>query len=167
VSFDRGGPWAWSASYVLSEAKDRLAGVWVPRPLDQRHAFGVTIAYHPSSRWQFSSTFQYHTGWPATASGFATQSLPGATIVRAREIGELNALRLPPYHRLDFRVSRNFNVGRGLLQAYLDVFNLYNRTNLRGYTFFPEVSGGRVRIRQVPGAEMLPILPSLGIRWEF
>ena len=167
ASFDGGGSWRWSASYVLSEAKDRLAGQWVPRPLDQRHAVGLTAAYRPSSPWQFSSTFQYHTGWPATASSFVTEALPGATIVRARGIGELNALRLPAYHRLDFRVSRNFNVGRGLLQAYLDVFNLYNRTNLRGYTFFPEVTRGRVRVRRAPGEEMLPLLPTLGVRWEF
>ena len=167
ASFDGGGSWRWSANYVLSEAKDRIAGQWVPRPLDQRHAVGLTAAYRPSSPWRFSSTFQYHTGWPATASSFVTEALPGATIVRARGIGELNALRLPAYHRLDFRVSRNFNVGRGLLQAYLDVFNLYNRTNLRGYTFFPEVTRGRVRVRREPGEEMLPLLPTLGVRWEF
>ena len=94
-------------------------------------------------------------------------ALPGITIVRARRIGDLNELRLPAYHRLDFRVSRNFNIGGGLLQAYLDVFNLYNRTNLRGYAFSPRVAGGRFSVLRTPGEEMLPILPSIGLRWEF
>ena len=167
ASFEGGGAWRWSASYVLSEAKDRLDGAWVPRTLDQRHALGLTAAYRPSSPWQFSWTFQYHSGWPATASEFVIDELPGLTVVRARKIGELNALRLPAYHRLDFRASRNFNVGRGMLQAYLDVFNLYNRTNLRGYTFLPQVVDGRFSVRQTPGEEMLPILPTIGLRWEF
>ena len=167
TSFDRGGAWGWSASYVLSEAEDRIDGVWVPRTLDQRHAVGLTAAFRPSNSWQFSWTFQYHTGWPATASGFLTEALPGLTLVRARSVGELNTLRLPAYHRLDFRASRNFNVGSGMLQVYLDIFNLYNRTNLRGYSFFPEVTRGRVTVRQAPGEEMLPILPTIGLRWEF
>jgi outer membrane receptor protein involved in Fe transport len=167
ASFDRGGAWDWSASYVLSEAKDRIDGVWVPRTLDQRHALGLTAAYRRSGAWQFSGTFQYHTGWPATESSFVVDALPGITIVRARRIGDLNELRLPAYHRLDFRVSRNFNIGGGLLQAYLDVFNLYNRTNLRGYAFSPRVAGGRFSVLRTPGEEMLPILPSIGLRWEF
>ncbi len=54
-----------------------------------------------------------------------------------------------------------------MLQVYLDVFNLYDRTNLRGYAFLPEVTRGRFSVRRVPGEEMLPILPTLGIRWEF
>ncbi len=76
-------------------------------------------------------------------------------------------LRLPTYHRLDFRVSRNFNVGSGVLQAYFDVFNVYNRANLRGYFFFPRVNDGAVTVIQSNGKELLPILPTIAFRWEF
>ena len=53
------------------------------------------------------------------------------------------------------------------MQAYLDVFNAYNRSNLRGYWFQPNVNNGRVTVRQFAGEELLPILPTIGFRWEF
>lgn len=90
-----------------------------------------------------------------------------STLVLAREVGELNSLRLPAYHRLDFRISRNFAVGNGVLQAYLDVFNVYNRANLRGYAFYPRVRNGSIGVVQTNGEELLPILPTIGFRWEF
>lgn len=165
-AIDRGS-WSWTASYALSEAKDRLDDRWVPRTLDQRHAVGLTSAYRSESPWKFSWTFQWHSGWPATPSVFYAEELSDGTVVLARGVGDLNALRLPSYHRLDFRVSRDFDVGGGVLQAYLDVFNLYNRANLRSLGFYPRVSNGTVRTIQEPGEELLPILPTIGFRWEF
>jgi len=167
AALDRGGPWAWSANYALSQAEDQVDGVWVPRTLDQRHAFGFTAGYRPGSAWRFSWTFQIHSGWPATPSSFAIETLPDSTLVLAREVGELNSLRLPAYHRLDVRISRNFAVENGVLQAYLDVFNVYNRANLRGYAFYPRVRNGSVGVVQTNGEELLPILPTIGFRWEF
>ena len=55
----------------------------------------------------------------------------------------------------------------GILQAYLDVFNVYNGANLRGYFFQPFVNNARVQVVQRPGEELLPILPTIGFRWEF
>lgn len=167
VAFDRGGPWSWSASYALAEAKDDLDGVWVPRTLDQRHALGYTAAYRPTSAWQFSWTFQLHTGWPATPSQYFIEERPDGSFVLAREVGDLNSDRLPAYHRLDFRVSRDFSLRGGVLEAYLDVFNLYNRANLRSYGYWPIVRNGQVRTVQGDGEELLPILPTIGFRWEF
>ncbi len=166
MGLDRGGAWGWSGNYTLSQAEDEIDGEWVPRTLDQRHAFGFTSAYRRGSAWQFSTTFQYHTGWPATPSTFVIEELPDGTLILARKVEDLNTLRLPAYHRLDFRVSRNFNVGNGVLQAYLDVFNVYNRANLRGYACYPQVNDGVVTVVQANGEELLPILPTIGFRWE-
>ncbi len=166
VAFDRGG-WSWSASYALSEAKDRVDDRWVPRTLDQRHALGLTSSYRPGGAWQFSWTFQAHTGWPATPSTYVLEEQPDGTVTLARVVGDLNVDRLPTYHRLDFRVSRDFAVGNGVLQAYLDVFNLYNRANLRSYGYYAQVEQGQVRTIRGDGEELLPILPTIGFRWEF
>ena len=86
----------------------------------------------------------------------------------ARQVGPINELRLPHYRRLDVRVSRTFDVGRGVLQAYLDVFNVLNRQNLRNYAFYPSITNaGRVVARRSDGDDLLPILPTIGLRWEF
>ena len=167
VSRDEGRRWAWSASYVLAEAVDEIDGAWVPRTLDQRHTVGLNVAYRPNNFWHLTWGWQYHTGWPATASTFAIDSLADGSLQLRRDLGPYNALRLPAYHRMDFRVTRNFSVGRGVLQAYLDIFNMYNRTNLRSYGYGVRVNNGVVTVRQRSGEELLPILPSLGFRWEF
>ena len=62
---------------------------------------------------------------------------------------------------------KSFEVGRGVMSVFLDVFNLYNRTNLRSYGYDLRLVGDQLVASQVPGAELLPLLPSLGIRWEF
>ena len=167
LSRDEGRRWAWSASYVLADAEDEIDGAWVPRTLDQRHTIGLNVAYRPNNIWHLTWGWQYHTGWPATASTFAIDSLADGSLRLRRDLGPYNALRLPAYHRMDFRVTRNFSVGRGVLQAYLDIFNVYNRTNLRGYGYGVRVNNGVVTVQQHSGEELLPILPSLGFRWEF
>ena len=174
----------WTASYVLSRAEDKLDGRWVPRTLDQRHTFNTRWHYRPNSDWELSAGWQYHTGWPSTPMEFQVDTLgvfpadepppPGwrscgpdtclHLLVNERP-GPINAERLPAYHRMDIRVTRTFQVGRGTLSAFLDVFNLYNRENLRSYDYKVELPSGRV-ISNI-GETLLPILPSFGLTWEF
>ena len=62
----------------------------------------------------------------------------------SRVYGPRNGDRLVPYHRLDFRASRDFNVRGTRLSAFVDLFNAYNRRNLRGYDTRVTVSNGRI-----------------------
>ena len=173
----------WTASYVLARAEDKLDGRWVPRTLDQRHTFNMRWHYRPNSAWEFSAGWQYHTGWPSTPMEFQVDTLgvldpnnlpPGwrsctdgscIQLLVTERPGEINSRRLPAYHRMDLRATRTFQVGRGTLSAFLDVFNLYNRENLRSYDYKVELPSGRV----IPniGETLLPILPSFGLTWEF
>ena len=167
------GRLSWSASYALSATEGLVGGIWTPRFFDQPHAVQSMFSYGTESGWRFSVGWQYHTGWPITPREFAADTLgtdpdTGEPVTRAvRSWGALNGDRLPAYHRLDLRVSRSFEVGRGLLSVFLDVFNLYNRANLRSYGYDVRLVGDELVTRRVPGAELLPLLPSLGIRWEF
>ncbi len=167
------GRLSWSASYALSATEGLVEGVWTPRFFDQPHAFQSMVSYGTESGWRFSVGWQYHTGWPITPREFAADTLgtnpdTGEPVIRAvSSWGALNGDRLPAYHRLDLRVSRSFEVGRGLLSVFLDVFNLYNRANLRSYGYDVRLVGDELVTRKVPGEEQLPVLPSLGIRWEF
>ena len=173
----------WTATYVLARAEDKLDGRWVPRTLDQRHTFNTRWHYRPNSAWEFSAGWQYHTGWPSTPMDFQVDTLgvfpadnppPGPRLCDANSCtqllinerpGPINASRLPSYHRLDLRATRTFQVGGGTLSAFLDVFNLYNRENLRSFNYRVELPSGRV----IPniGETLLPILPSFGLTWEF
>ena len=84
-----------------------------------------------------------------------------------RGFGPLNESRLPSYHRLDLRTTRAFRFERSTLEVYLDVFNVYDRTNLRGYEWFLQERGSTFSAARDSGEEQLPRLPTLGLRWVF
>jgi len=172
VSRDAVGAFSWAGSYALAKAEDRIAGVWVPRTLDQRHTVNLQGAWRFTGAWQLSGSWQYHTGWPFTEQELDLVLLPGdqgqQVEVRTRGFGPYNARRLPAYHRLDLRLTRGFDFRRSRLELYLDVFNAYNRTNLRGYEWYLVGDGhGGFSAARDSGEEQLPILPTLGFRWVF
>jgi ABC-type uncharacterized transport system involved in gliding motility auxiliary subunit len=55
---------------------------------------------------------------------------------------------------------------RGELRAYVDVFNAYDHANLVGYTYSANVQGNQVTAQPKP-KDLLPLLPSLGVEYEF
>ncbi|MFC1660356.1 TonB-dependent receptor domain-containing protein [Gemmatimonadota bacterium] len=166
--------WDWSASYVLSESEDRIDGQWVPRFIDQRHAFTTTLGYHPGPNWTLSAAWHIHSGWPFTPQVIQFDTL---TVFRGvgenwplnwkEEFGATNSSRLPSYHRLDLRATRRFQVGRGTLDIYVDLFNAYNQENLRSFDYGLESRNEKLMYIRYPDETLLPILPSIGFRWEF
>ncbi len=162
-----GRQWAWSASYVLAVAEDEVDGSWVPRRFDQRHTLAFHMAYQPNLRWNLSWGWRYHTGWPATEWTYGVIELEDGSFFWTRTFGPIGGKRLPAYHRLDFRVTRDFQVRGNRLQAFVDLFNVYNRTNLGSYDYAVSVRNGQLTTVREPGQEMLPLLPTFGIRYEF
>jgi outer membrane receptor protein involved in Fe transport len=169
------GPvWDWSATYALSKAKDRINGESVLRFMDQRHALSVTMGYRPNPSWTFSASWHIHSGWPFTPQEIQFDTL---TVFRGvgenwpldwkEEFGPINSEQLPAYHRLDLRATRRFELRRGTLDVYVDLFNAYNQQNLRSYDYGLEQRAGRYMYIRYPDEELLPILPSIGFRWEF
>jgi outer membrane receptor protein involved in Fe transport len=169
------GPvWDWSGSYVLATAEDRIQDAWVPRFMDQRHAFTLTVGFHPSSKWTLSGAWHIHSGWPYTPQIIRFDTL---TVFRGegenwplnwkQEFGPMNSDRLPAYHRLDLRATRRFELRRGVLDVYVDLFNAYNQVNLRSWDYNLRWIDNRSMFVREPDEELLPILPSIGFRWEF
>lgn len=175
VLISQDGPaWDWSASYVLAKAEDRIENVWVPRFMDQRHALNLTVGWRPNPNWTLAGAWHIHSGWPYTPQEIQFDTL---TVFRGEggswplswreEFGPLNADRLPSYHRLDLRATRRFHLRRGTLDVYVDLFNAYNQSNLRSYDYELRWLNQRNMYVRTPDEELLPILPSIGFRWEF
>jgi outer membrane receptor protein involved in Fe transport len=166
--------WDWSASYSLSSTEDLVDGSWVPRFMDQRHAFTLTVGFRPSPKWTVTGAWQLHSGWPFTPqiiefdtiSVFQDEGLD-STLRWREEFGPLNSSSLPTYHRLDLRVTRRFELDQGALDVYLDIFNAYNQENLRSYDYGTQVVGNDLKYMRWPDEGLLPFLPSIGFRWEF
>ena len=161
------------AHYTLAWAEQRVDGAWIPAMLDQRHTVHLQATARPGTRWQVGVAWHYHSGWPVSEPVFrnvtgAVGSGPDTRTVLHREFPSLNTLRAIPYHRMDVRVTRRFQFGGSRLEAYLDVFNVYDRYNSPGYRFNLSVDAhGQLAATRVPGMRLLPILPGAGFRWEF
>ena len=71
-------------------------------------------------------------------------------------------------YRLDLRINRSvFTNGRRSFDLFIDVANVYNRKNVRGYEDFQFVEGDQGTSLQYAEDTWLPILPSFGITWRF
>jgi outer membrane cobalamin receptor len=161
-----GGRFDWAASYALAQAVDNLQGREVPRVRDQRHTLYLDVTYAPDAFWRLSAAWQFHTGWPYTATAYTLDTLTGGSLAVATTYGPINAMRLPAYNRLDLRVSRQWPLRRGVLRAYLDLFNALNSINPYGYSYSYFIRGNQVLVRPTP-RKQIPRLPSFGVSWEF
>lgn len=126
---------------------------------DQTHILTAVASYHLPKQWEVGARFRLVSGNPRTG-------LAGAVWSEKRDDWQgidsacYNCERLPAFHQLDLRVDKRFVYDRWLLNLYLDVQNVYNRSNPEGLFYNYDLS----RYSYQSG---LPILPSLGIRGEF
>ena len=139
----------WWLSYAWSEVEDSLAIGKQKRSWDQTQTgkFGVSWRW---GAWNLSAAGEVHTGWPKTLITTA-----------------INESRYSVFHTLDARVSRDFDLRRGSLTAFLEVTNLYNRQNPCCTEYY--VRPDPVGVDELVGAEKywLPFVPSLGVVWRF
>jgi outer membrane receptor protein involved in Fe transport len=154
---------AWNGwlSYTWSEVEDEIDGSDVPRSWDQTHAIsaGVTWAKGP---WDASAAITYHTGWPTTKVRLVTPDGSSPAV----EIGERNGDRLEAFASLDFRVSRTFPLRLGELDVYAEVTNALNRENPCCVDYSVTQDGPPYQLIRDP-QHWLPIVPSIGVLWQF
>ncbi len=159
---------SWWGSFVLARAEDEIDGGWQPRSWDQEVAVTLGVNFNLPRRWSLSLAGIYHSGWPTTpVTGEVVVNEEGDEEVEP-VVGTRNSARYPPYARLDLRVSKLFPTLRGGWTVYLEVINLSNRQNVCctedfEYTIEPD---GSVTVTPEYGY-WAPIVPSIGIAWQF
>ncbi len=169
VSIDRSdGPLTWWATYTLSEATDRIGGRNELRSWDQRHAFIGGVGYS-DEKWEWGVVANVHSGWPLTElrlieTGVDADGEPEFEAIPGRR----NADRHDLFTSLDFRIARKWKLGQGALTAFLEVSNLTNRRNPCCLDFDleeDEATGVDVFERGID--YWMPLLPAIGVLWEF
>jgi len=162
------GPLSWWLSYAFSSIEDEIDGRWVPRGNDQPHAFRADLNYRTPGGWNLNAAWLYHTGWPTTRISASVVTGPDGTAHVDPVLGAFHTERLPAYHRLDARLSRDWKLPLGQLSTYVEVQNLYDRENVRGFDDFAFDLGADGQ--PLVGYDTLSwgeLLPSFGIRWQF
>ena len=160
-SGDRFFGWV-SYAYALSKRRDRLGEPYRYYTFDQTHVATLAASYNLTPTWEFGAKWQYRTGNPVTPVTDATLILDprNGKPIYLPNYGETNSERLPPYHRLDLRVSKAFRFNSWELGFFLELLNAYNRKNLLDYRYNDDYSE-KTPIYQ------FPIIPYLGITAEF
>ncbi|MBR0178109.1 MAG: TonB-dependent receptor [Bacteroidales bacterium] len=136
---------------------------------DRRHNINLIVTYTTGAKreWEFSGRWNFGSGFPFTqVQGFYEyysfqDGINFDYTTTNGELGvlygELNAGRLPTYHRFDLDVKRKFFFTETvMLEADLSVTNVYNRKNI----FYVNMITGE-------NVYQLPIMPTLGLTFSF
>jgi len=159
---------SWTGNYTWSEARDLIDGRDIARSWDQEHALNTAFNYDFDSDWNLNIAYVFHSGWPTTAQ-FASreQQADGSyRIVSAQ--GDRNQLNLGDYQRIDFRLSKEKQLDNGVLTMFLEVTNLLSRDNecCVADPYYQVNADGSVSVIQERDY-WLPLIPSLGVRYQF
>ena len=167
-----------SLGYAFSIAKARedpitaypsVFGTEFFREFDQRHTVALAGNYSFSPAWQLNFVWRFHTGNPTTNLEHSLVELLDGESVCERSFGDYNAGRLPAFHSLDFRLTKTSPQNSWQLSWYLQVLNLYNRSNVHEFAFTEvrnEVTDFLVDCR-VGEERFIPILPTVGMSVRF
>lgn len=154
-----------SMAYTLSWSyKYDKEKKYFPR-YDSRHALNFLLSVSLGAGWQAGAIFNINTGQPFTQIiGYYDKLYytdPWSTYpVLGQEkpyplLAELNAGRLPVYHRLDLTLSKKMKLYFVNISLEANIINVYNRKNI---FYFKRETGERIN--------MLPFLPTASIKIE-
>jgi outer membrane receptor for ferrienterochelin and colicin len=145
-------------SYGYLDTKERLKnGIEYLRYTDQRHTFSSNFSYYINKKWEFNFKYFYGSGYAYTPE-IMTTSAPYKWL-----IGTKNSATLPPYERLDLRISRKTDLFKKPLLIYLDILNFLNRQNVYSYQYNYDARQNPYMITKT----LLPLIPSIGLSYQF
>jgi len=137
-----------------------------PPKYDRTHDVNITTSLRLTDRWSTNAVFSYATGQAYTQplgrteiSGIPWDNDPRDIFT----VGNVNASRLPSYHRLDLAFSRTgtfFGIGEAEWQ--IQIINVYSRRNVWFYNF--DFDDNPIERQEV---NLLPIIPSLSYTVNF
>lgn len=153
---DRWNGWL-SVSQSRSTRKNDITGQEIIFANDQPWIINAVSTYWLTKKFSVGFNLRYHSGQPWTPV-IGTYVDPTG---RVRPIyAAIGSRRLPDYHRLDVRFSRDFTFARHKMSAYVDLINAYARRNVSGYSYNADYSASEP-------VYQLPFFPSLGVTLEF
>ena len=159
---DRFFSWA-NYTYSVSKREDRPGEMERLYSFDQPHVATVIASYMLTPTWEIGAKWQYRTGNPYTP-------VIGADIVPHPDTGlpryvpiydeNINSARVPPFHRLDLRISKSFIYQRWRWGIFLELLNAYNRKNVLDVDYNRNYTEAR-------NVHQLPLLLYPGLTVEF
>ena len=178
-----------SYAYAVAERNER--GYTIPFRFDQRHTLNIVLSYQLNDWLNIGAKFLYGSGYPYTApigikpritlvdtdGNFEPEKPVIATRRNSQNSGNEHVIfdvnygdnsrrfgsRRPIYHRLDVRLTADADFWGLDWDFYLDIINIYNRTNVINYDYYitDDLKLGR------EATSMFPIIPTIGFIVKF
>ena len=151
-----------SYTYGLSKRRDRPEEPYRYYSFDQTHVATLAATYRLTPTWEIGVKWQYRTGNPYTPVIDATQKTDPRNdeLIYVPNYAETNSGRLPPYHRLDVKLSKAFRFKSWEMSLFLELLNAYNRKNLLNFSYSEDYT-------EKDEIYQFPLIPYLGITTEF
>jgi TonB family protein len=143
----------------------RVDEAFLPFAFDQTHTVNVVVGSQLPLGFRVSGTLHFNTGRPESGEVSSRTMEPstdgeGASTWRAVPLDQVQ--RLPPFFRLDARVSKEWTLKDVMLELFLDFFNLTLSQEVYGYTY--GVSSGDLTKK----AFTVPVfVPALGLKGTY
>jgi hypothetical protein len=147
-----------SYAFTAARQRDGATGRRFASDFEQRHTANAFASYRWRPTVNFSGRFSYGSGFPVR--GYFRQQGELFFLTPER-----NRLRMPSYHRLDFRANKTYIRKGWQMTLFAEVVNITNHENVR----FDELRGVDTRTAQARLGfdKLFPILPSAGLAFEF
>jgi hypothetical protein len=152
-------------TYAWSKAEDRIAGRNVARAWDQRHTVQAGFDWS-HGRLQLSGILNWHSGWPFTRLETSSDTWTDPSSVTLA-FGPRNGERRSAYVALDLRAAFEWSLGRGSLEAALELRNALNDKNVCCSSVSVSTSGVGESELDVDPQYWIGITPILGVRWRY
>ena len=150
-----------SYGYLDAKENDLTDNIgYYPRYTDQTHTLTWVADISLGKGWGVNTRFAYGSGFPYTPRESYFDEESDQFHWRKEKI---NSATLPPYKRVDLRVSKDFVFKHFTLKTFIDISNILNFENIQGFEYkFDSI--GKPKLEKVL---LWPILPSFGIRFQF
>ncbi len=148
-------------AYTLSrsERRDTPTSPYRIFQFDQTHILTLIGSWRLGRGWEIGGRFRFVTGNPLTP--VAGSVLNGETGTYTQIPGAPLSTRNDPFHQLDIRIDKTWQLRRrGSINLFLEVLNVYNRTNPEGQQF-------NYNYTQRATVGGIPFFPNLGLRVEY
>jgi outer membrane receptor for ferrienterochelin and colicin len=127
---------------------------------DQTHNAIAVASWQFSKGWRLGGRFQFTSGEPYTDIKGGILNADNGTYLPIYDEEGNNAKTMPPFHRLDLRLDKEWMFDTWILTTYLDIQNVYFQKNPTGVVRNYDHS-------EVVHVTSLPILPSIGAKAKF
>lgn len=108
-----------------------------------------------------------HSGWPTTGLSLVQDPESGDEGDFTLEYGPRNAENFRTFTSVDFRISREWDLGNSRISAFFELSNALNRKNECCIDYDIEDVEADVLLLEESIDFWLPILPAIGVLWEF